>query len=227
MKIGIATRTLLLVSAVMALASCATPPPQTYDGLELVPNTRFGQVYRRPGVDLSSYHAFGLMHCQVAFRKNWLRDQNNSSLNFSSRVTQKDVDRIKDKLGAECDKTFRAALEQAPPYPLVDKFSDGEHVVVLRPAIINLDIAAPDVMTAGRQRNYTTDAGEMTLLLEALDGTTGEILLRVVDKRRDSNSTRLQWTNSVTNRADAQRILNSWAKQFREGLDEVTGSAPE
>ena len=65
----------------------------------------------------------------------------------------------------------------------------------------------------------------MTLLLEALDGTTGEILVRVVDKRRDRSPMQLQWTNSVTNKADAQRVLNRWAKQFREGLDEVARPA--
>lgn len=208
----------------MILSSCATvsPPTETHDGLVLVPNTRFAQVFMRPGADLSSYTAFGLTPCQVAFRKNWQRDQNQSAINLNSRVTQEDVTRIKDRLGAECDSTFRAALEQAPPYTLVEQFSNGEHVLVLHPSIINLDIAAPDVMAPGRQRTYTTEAGQMTLVLEGVDGTTGEILVRVVDRRRAMDTGRLQWTNSVTNQADARRILNRWASQFREGLDEVT-----
>jgi hypothetical protein len=214
---------LLQVLTVFILSSCATAPPtETHDGLVLVPNTRFAQVFMRPGADLSSFTAFGLTPCEVAFRKNWQRDQNQSTINLSSRVTQEDVTRIKDRLGAECDSTFRAALEQAPPYTLVEQFSNGEHVLVLRPAIINLDIAAPDVMAAGRQRSYTTEAGQMTLVLEGVDGTTGEILVRVVDRRRAMDTGRLQWTNSVTNQAEARRMLNRWASQFREGLDEVT-----
>jgi hypothetical protein len=32
---------------------------------------------------------------------------------------------------------------------------------------------------------------------------------------------RLQWSNSVTNTADAKRILNAWGQQFREGLDRI------
>ncbi|MEZ5571218.1 MAG: DUF3313 family protein [Halioglobus sp.] len=217
---------LLVLGVALLVASCSSlsPPQETYDGLVLVPNTRFGEVYRRPGADLSSYSAFGLSSCQVSFRKNWQRDQNNSSINLNNRVTQQDVDKIKDKLGADCDRTFRAALDKAPPYNLVDQFSDGEHVLILRPAIINLDINAPDMMVAGRQRNYTTDAGQMTLLLEAQDATTGEILVRVVDRRRGMDTGRLQWTNSITNQAEANRILRLWAKQFREGLDEVTRS---
>jgi hypothetical protein len=223
MRVGRAKNYLLQACAVVLLASCAAtaPPTETYDGLVLVPNTRFAQVYRRPGVDLSTYDTVGLTNCSVAFRQNWLRDQNSSSLNMSNRVTEQDVNKIKQKLGAECEATFRAALNQAPPYKVVDQFNDGEHVLVLRPSIINLDINAPDIMTAGRQRTYTTEAGEMTLLLEALDATTGEILVRVVDRRRDSETSYLQWTNSVTNQADAKRILNRWGQQFREGLDAI------
>ena len=91
--------------------------------------------------------------------------------------------------------------------------------------IINLDISAPDTRSAGMQRTYTTEAGEMTLLLELFDGTTGEILVRVVDRQRSRESSRLQWTSSVTNQADARRILSRWASQFRKGLDEVTSGA--
>ena len=58
----------------------------------------------------------------------------------------------------------------------------------------------------------------MTLLLEVLDGTTGEILVRVIDPRTAGESYRMQWTNSVTNQADARRILGRWASQLREGL---------
>jgi len=106
----------LLLLAVAALTSaCSTgpaAPTESYDGLVLVPDTRLGVVYKRPGADLTGYDSYGLMACEVAFRKNWQRDQNSSRIDLGSRVTQKDVDRIKDKLGEECGKYFREALEQ-------------------------------------------------------------------------------------------------------------------
>ena len=138
---------LLLVWVIAVTGACSTIPAEptvTYDGLVLMPDTRFGVVYKRPNADLTAYEYYGIMACEVAFKKNWLRDQNKSRLDFSSRVTQKDVDRIKDKLGEDCATYFREALEQAPPYQLVEGFRDGEQVLVLRPAIINLDISAPD-----------------------------------------------------------------------------------
>lgn len=220
-----AFKALLAAFAAILISACTTPAPATsYDGLTLVPDTAFGEVYRRPGVDLASYGSLGLETCSVAFRKNWLRNQNNSRMDLSSRITQKDVDRIKDALSASCDTHFRAALEQAPPYQLMDSFDSGEAVLVLRPAIINLDISAPDISTPGMTRTYTTDAGEMTLLLEGLDGTTGEILFRVVDRRRAVDTARMQWTNSVTNQANANRTLKRWAGQLRKGLDQVRAS---
>lgn len=218
-----------VAAGVLLLGACSAAtqmaPASTYDGLVLVPESRFGTVYRRPDADLTGYEAYGLERCEVAFRKNWQRDQNSSSMDLGSRVTQQDVDRIRDKLGDECDRYFRDALEQAPPYQLVESFNDGEQVLILRPGIINLDIAAPDTRSSGRQRSYTTEAGQMTLVLEVLDGTTGEILVRVVDRQRAGDRSYLQWTNSVTNQAEARRVLGRWASQLREGLDEATGGA--
>ena len=211
----------LLAIGIALVAACASTstPEETYDGLVRVPEARFGDVYQLPGADLSGYRALGLAPCEVAFRKNWLRDQNSASMDLGSRLTQQDVDSIRDALAAECDRYFREALLQAPAYDLVETFDNGEAVLVLRPSIINLDINAPDTMSPGRSRSYTTSAGEMTLSLEAVDGTTGQVLVRVVDRRRGSDSGRMEWTNGVTNRAEADRILRRWAKQLRSGLD--------
>ncbi|WP_167854733.1 DUF3313 family protein [Mangrovimicrobium sediminis] len=218
-------RTTLLALLLGAITACTTtePPAQTHDGLVLQPDTRFQFVYLLPDAELDAYTTFGLADCSVAFRKNWLRDQNSSRLDLGSRVTQKDVDRIKDALGAMCTEQMREALQAPPPYTLVDEFEEGEAVLIIRPAIINLDINAPDTMSAGRSRSYTTSAGEMTLVIELLDGTTGQVLARVADRRRGSDFGTMQWTNSVTNRADANRALKRWAGMMREGLDKVVG----
>lgn len=208
-----------------ALLACSTTetsaPSVASDGLALVPNTKFQEVYRDPNAQLSDYTEIGLAPCKVAFKKNWMRDQNSSRMDLSNRVTQKDVDRIKDKLSAVCDEKFRAALLEDPAYTIVDAFAEGEHVLVLHPSIINLNINAPDVKSAGINRSYTTSSGEMTLKLELEDATTGATIARAIDKRRGMDTSRLQWSNSVSNTAEANRTLNRWAKILREGLDEA------
>ncbi len=215
---------MMSLSAVALLSACASQAPQeTHDGLVLQPDTRFKEVYLLPGADLGSYSEFGVADCTVAFRKNWLRDQNNSRVDLTRRVTQQDVDQIKDNLGRDCQQYFRAALQEAPPYTLVDNFDNGEAVLVVRPGIINLDINAPDTMSSGRSTTYTTSTGEMTLSLELVDGTTGQVLARILDRRRAPDMGRLQWTNGVTNKAEADRTLKRWAGLLRDGLDQVTG----
>jgi hypothetical protein len=218
------TKYAVAVTAISLLSACTTPAPQeTHDGLRLQADSKFQQLYLLPDADLSSYTALGLADCDVAFRKNWLRDQNSSRLDLGNRVTQQDVDKIKDRLGDHCVNYFRQALLESPAYTLVDTFGEGESVLVVKPGIINLDIHAPDVMSPGMSRSYTTSSGEMTLSLELLDGTTGQTLARIVDRRRGMDTGRLEWTNGVTNRADADRTLKRWAGMLREGLDKATG----
>ncbi|MFV8817267.1 hypothetical protein [Haliea sp. E17] len=220
----------LALAVCVGVTACAAPeqkPPAgvTFDGLEPVPEAKFATVYKKPGADLSIYKTYGVAPCEVAFRKNWLRDQNQNRIDLTNRVTKKDVDRIKTQLGEMCTETFTKALQAPPPYTLVEEFTEGEEVLVLAPAIINLDINAPDIMSPGISRSYTTQSGEMTLLLELKDATTGDVLYRIVDRQKDFDDMQLQWTNSVTNRADAQRILNRWGKELRDGLDKVTAAA--
>lgn len=217
---------IVVISAVM-LSACATAPTEpevTFDGLVQVPDTRLEKVYRLPGADLSGYVEFGLAPCEVSFRKNWLRDQNRSNIDLTNRVTQEDVNRIRDVLAEECTTYFRQALLEAPAYNVVEDFENGQDVLVVKPAIIDLDINAPDVQGAGMARNYTASAGEMTLSLELVDGTTGQVLVRVVDQQEDGDSYQLEWTTSVSNRAEARRVLKMWSERLREGFDAATAS---
>lgn len=221
MRNAITMKLLALLGCVGILTACATTemPATSPEGLVLQPDTKVGALYMKPGASLKGYDEFGVTDCQVAFRKNWLRDQNSQRLDLSNRVSQRDVDRIKDNLSERCEAAFLSALQEEPAYKVVEEYSDGEAVLILRPSIVNLDINAPDTMSAGMSRSYTTSAGEMTLILEVLDATTGELLARAIDKKRGLDSGRLEWTNSVTNRADADRALNAWGKQLREALD--------
>jgi hypothetical protein len=219
LKFAAAGAALLLI--VSGLTQAASLPETTPDGLHLVPKTKFAAVYMKPDVDFTVYTEVGLVPCQVAFKKNWARDYNRDELDLSSRVTKSDIDRIKKELAGECDKYFRNALTEEPAYMLVDKFLKGDMVLIVRPNIVNLDISAPDLRTAGRQYSFTSSEGEMTLVLEVLDGTTGDLLARVYDRAVAGDNMQFQWTNSVTNKAEADMILKSWTGRMRAGLDHL------
>lgn len=216
--------TLLVTGLTLALSACVQtqpPPPISHDGLHLQPNTKFAVVYTKPGADFSEYNALAIETCNVAFRKNWLRDQNSGSINFSNRVTKKDVERIQQGLSELCGKVFSEVMSNDQQLPLLQTADPSKNLLILRPAIINLDVNAPDNMSPGRTRTYTTSAGEMTLYLELVDGATNAVVARVIDRQKDYDDSYLEWTNSVTNKADANRVLSKWAAQLKLGLDQI------
>ncbi len=211
--------------AALVLSGCASvsnAPPVSHDGLLLQTDaTMSGVVYAREGVNLTSYNKFSVEGCSVAFRTDWQRDQNSSRRRVSDRVSDQDMNEIRSALGTLCDEQFSDVLNNDPAYTVVSGDAVDSATLVLKPHIVNLDIAAPDVQSAGRSRSYTTEAGEMTLFLEVADASTGETLYRVIDRRRENNTGTLQWTNSVTNLSDARRILSYWGKSLRKALDRV------
>ena len=96
-----------------------------------------------------------------------------------------------------------------------------EDVLILRPAIVDLDVTAPDISRAGRSRSYVASAGAATLFIEMFDALTGDLLGRAVDRRaaRSTGSIAIR-ANRVTNLADARREFRRWADMLIEFLDQ-------
>jgi len=197
-------------------------PDITHDGLERVQSENVAVVYRLPGADFSQYKRVAIADCEVAFRKNWQRDHSSAG----ARVSSSQMERIKQAIADDFRIIFSDELQKNGGYEVVSEL--GEDVLVLRPAIVNLDVAAPDTMSAGRSRSYATTAGEMTLYLELYDGFSGEILGRVVDRQRGRDPGFMQWQTGVSNKAEADRMLRKWAVLARKGLDRVhAGKQPD
>ena len=129
---------------------------------------------------------------------------------------------IRAGLSAGFRKVFVEELQDKGGYQAVGTGSDD--VLALRPAIIDLDVTAPDTMPAGRSYTLSPSAGAMTLYLVLYDSVSGQLLARAIDRRSDPGMAgTIRWRNVVTNRTDADRILRRWAKAPRERLDEVHG----
>ena len=52
---------------------------------------------------------------------------------------------------------------------------------------------------------------------------SSEILARVIDRKAARSSHVMRWTNKLTNRLEAERILAGWAGLLRDRLDELHG----
>ena len=61
----------------------------------------------------------------------------------------------------------------------------------------------------------------MTLRMDLVDSSTQALIGRVIDRQRARNNMSMQVTNSVTNRAEADRMLRRWADILRDALDEA------
>jgi hypothetical protein len=210
------------VAVAAALAGCAsTQSPPQWEGLEGRPSRAFDQVYVLPGAEFSQFKRVRLDPAEVAFARSW--DPNAGTRDLSRRVTPQDLQEIKDGLAQMLQRTFAEELARGGYEVTTDLAPD---VLRVTPQIVDLQVNAPDTMAAGRSRTYVMDAGRMTLVAEARDSVTGQLLARVVDRKQGTDFGTLQWANSVTNSAEAQRAISQWARALRAGLDAVAGRTP-
>ena len=220
------TRTLLAICTLgmLTLAGCASTseplPETTPEGLELVRSDKHSAVYIKPDAQLNAYAKFGVVPCQVAFRKNWQRDYNSAHRSASQQVKQRDIDRIKRELGEECTQFFTDALSEEPAYDLVTEWQEGEEVLLIFPNIVNLDITSPDLNSPNMSRSYSASAGSMTMYLELIDAETSDVLVRAYDSKADPD-TFVNYANKITNRQAADRLLKGWATRLRAAMDDA------
>jgi len=215
---------LMLFSTVFVAFFAATPvlakkdlPAVNAEGLELVESTRLSSTYADPDADLSVYNKIILQDASVSFKKNWQREQNrNSSYAGAFWVQDSDVQRIKDDTSALLKEVFTNELQDRG-YTLVDE--PGDDVLIIQPAIVELDVVSPDLENASVGRSYSDTAGEMTLLLNLYDSQTDDLLVTSKDRKIDYKSGYYEWRNRVTNRASAMRAMQKWANSLADSLE--------
>ncbi len=190
-------------------------PQVTADGLHLVPDTHLRMVYADPDADLSVYSKLLLIDPQVAFRKDWQRDTNQNKPFF---VTAQDMQDIRTELAAMFKEILVSKLK-ASGQVLVEE--QGEDVLIIRPAILDLSVNSPDTPRNRNQRSINRSAGDMTLYLELRDSLTGDILAKALDHQTDRSNVTTFVRDRTRNENAARRILDGWAEILVNGLDET------
>jgi hypothetical protein len=193
------------------------PPEVSLDGLELVEKSRRREIYRAPDVDWSVYEAILIDEATVSFRRNWQRDQNR---NKPSHIRKADMDRISTGMAELFDDVFTRELTEKGDFTLATAAEDN--VLQITPFIVDLDVYAPDPRSSpGIQRSYVESAGRMTLKLHLYDSVTGDLLAVFSDHREAPRRGYMQWANTVSNTQEFRLMLQSWARDLREGLEEA------
>jgi hypothetical protein len=200
----------------------ADASPTTWDGLVRVASKKLKFVYLAPGADFRSYTKVMIDPTEVAFDKQWL-DNYNENAGFGNGITKFDItqavsDGVK-KASGDFDKAFADG-----GYPVVA--APGPDVLRVRTAIANIQVAAPDVMTApGRTFSTSEAAGAATFVLEARDSQSNALMGRAVDSRLAGDNGMLN-RNSVTNWMDFEVLVKKWAQISVAGLNELKTLSP-
>jgi hypothetical protein len=211
-----------IMASTIALPALAKddPPEVSIEGLELVDKDRRGEIYADPDIDWSLYTQTMLDPATVAFRRHWQRDQNRS---YAFKIRAKDMEKIKTEMSELFDEVFTKELGESGGYTITDQA--GDNVMRIKPAIVDLDVYAPDTLNSpGRSMQFTESAGRMTLKLEIYDSVTGDLIAAASDRREAPRRGYMQWTTSVSNRAEARRMFQRWAKDLVKRLDEARGA---
>jgi hypothetical protein len=214
------------MSAVFAIGAAAygkEAPPDNWDGLVRVKPKRMDFAYVAPGTDFRSYTKVMLDPAEVAFKKNWRRDLNNDTVGIENDVSEEQAQKILAAASEGLDKVFTDTFQKAGIEVVT---TPGEDVLRLSPGIANLDVAAPDTMSAGRSRTYVTESGQATLILEARDSASGALIGRVIDTRETRQAGVAQRATSVSNRADFRQLFQSWANILVKGMEELKAHSP-
>ena len=187
-----------------------------FDGLERIEGSSVAVAYIDPEADFSVFERVAILEPYVAFRSRWQRDQNRSR---SRNIRASDMERIKADVASLFRDVFIERLEADDGFEIVH--GANSDVLLLRPAIIDLDITAPDIRTAGRSRTYAASTGAATLYIELFDSVSGKIIGRAIDRQAARRAGgRVSWSNRVTNTAEARRMFGGWADILRSFLDE-------
>ena len=223
MNLGLA-RALLVIAFSVSCASTssvdesrsASSGGMSFDGLVPVESDRAAIAYIEPEADFSVFERVMILDPFVSFRANWQRDQNRRR---SRRIRTSDMERIKADVAALFKQVFTERLTANDGFQIAD--APDYDVLIIRPAIIDLDVTAPSAGSTGRNRSYAVAAGAATLVIELYDSVSGDILGRAIDRRAARRATGVfSWMNGVTNRQFARREFGVWADRLREFLEE-------
>lgn len=215
----------IALASVVLVLSCAAPPrpveftgptaqPDTTDGLYRVKSARVAALFLRPGTDFAAYHGVLLDRASVT-PMNEEKAARRARGRRSPPLTPDTIDRF-ERIFAE---TLESGLAQSA-YTLVRE--PGPDVLRVSGLVVDLLVDTPNYR-GGEESTFVLQAGEMTLVLDVRDSTTGVSLARIVDPRPivpAGTSLSGGYRSSPVRTWSAVRdVFEGWARVLREDLD--------
>lgn len=196
--------------------------------LEKVKKSKFSESYVNPDVDFSHYNKIYVGEAVFDYR-----DVKPSKMtsgiysNTKSSIEYPIEDEDREQFQEIVREAFRAEIVKGKNFEIVDAEHADEHTLIMRGVVADIVSRVPPE-NVRQVRVYMASVGSATLGLEFLDGTTGEVLARVVDRGRIGDAYgQISRTSRPVNRAtviaDIKRWANGAAIKLRKALDTALG----
>jgi hypothetical protein len=214
---GVAILMFVLAGALAGCAADRKPEEITTDGLVRAPSRSAGGVYRAPGVSFIQYKRFIVEPLTVDFVKNWRKRH--------PEVSDREIKRMREEAARGFLEEFTEALVVEGGYPMAD--TPGEDVLLLAPALTELDVPAPDSETVDT-RSLSPRRPSMTLTGELRDAATGKLVGRVIviEPGEVYGMNELRPANRVTNAHEQRVVFQKWVGMLREAIEVAKTERP-
>jgi hypothetical protein len=190
----------------------------TDDGLVRVPSRRVAGVYRAPGASFTHYQRILLEPPTIAFVHDWQKKH--------PEVSEAELTRIRKETAELFREEFTRELVDRGPYEFTDELAPD--VLIVNPAIQDLDISAPDAGVAPGERAYTTGPVKMKVTGELRDAATGKLVgrLTIFEGMDRYAFNELRLANRVTNAHEQRIAFSKWSRILNEALAVAKAERP-
>jgi len=225
--------------AQLALAGCASSggsgrqlevgDEKSFDGLHEVTNSKASKAWVRPGFDLSGYTRVKLEGAGIAFQPPNEQSRSSRAPNEQSRSSRAAGEsypmsqEAQDRLARIMREAFERELARSTRFELTEEV--GPEVLTVWGGLLDVVSFVPP-QSVGRNNIYLRRVGEATLVIELRDSESNATLMRIMDRRAvERMGGGSMNSNPVTNSGDVRRLANTWARLFRQRLDELTAQS--
>ncbi|MDJ0848524.1 MAG: DUF3313 family protein [Myxococcota bacterium] len=217
MRASLSAALALTILAVPGCASDWTPQlgsEKSFDGLVRVENERASAAWIDPDLDLSGYRKVKLEKAGIQYRPAGdIAATGPRATRHQVQLTSEQKEILRDIMSAE----FLSELGRSERFELTD--GSGPDVLIVRAELLDVVAYAP----AGGMRGTVAlrSVGEVTLVVELRDSTSGKTLARLVDRRAAQRADSSFVSKTATGEEEVQRLAASWARLLRRRIDQL------
>jgi len=212
---------ILMLSLAIGLSGLAVAQDDnletTFDGLKRVKKGAFKLTWADPDVDFSVYNKVIPGGAQFQFRavKKTSSAQARRSNNKEFWISDAD----KQKLEETVTVIFREEIAKAEHFEVVAE--PGPDTLIIRGGLFDIMSQVPPDLV-GRGEIYLSSVGEATLVIEAIDSLSGEVIYRGIERRAAQQAGGyMVEANTVTTWFEVRRLARRWATRLRSALEGI------